>query len=90
MAHQSALQLHPTQARTQTHAEACEWAMACAHASELDERRPAGDIAGERNAAGQVSAYTQDQFHSLYARSSRAHGPQDIKRALEATEETEA
>ena len=88
MAHQSALQLPPTQARTQT--QACEWAMACAHVFEFGECRPAGDIAGELGAADQFSAYTHDQLHSLYARSSRAQGPQDMTRALEATEDTEA
>eukprot|EP01047_Picozoa_sp_COSAG01_P017888 COSAG01_NODE_957_length_12474_cov_44.298182_10_plen_53_part_00 len=51
MARKSALQLPPTMARTQTQAETCEWAMACAHLFALDERRPAGDVAGELGAA---------------------------------------
>ena len=90
MAHQSALQLPLPHTRAQTQAEACEWAMACAHVGDLGERRPAGDIAGELGAADTFSAYTHDQLHSLYARSSRAQGPPKMKGALEATEKTEA
>eukprot|EP01047_Picozoa_sp_COSAG01_P017885 COSAG01_NODE_957_length_12474_cov_44.298182_7_plen_98_part_00 len=48
-----------TGGRTQTQAEACEWAMACAHGLEFSERRPTGDVAGELGARVQASAYTQ-------------------------------
>eukprot|EP01047_Picozoa_sp_COSAG01_P017895 COSAG01_NODE_957_length_12474_cov_44.298182_17_plen_73_part_00 len=60
--------------------------MACAHLFDLDECRPAGDVAGESPA--QASVYTQDQFHiRMYVLgSNRAQGPHDIKRALEAAE----
>jgi hypothetical protein len=77
-------QVPPTQTRTQTQAEACEWSMVCAHHSDLGESRPAGDIAGQPSAVPQASAYTQGQLHSLYVSgSSRAQGPQHMTRLLQ-------